>query len=102
MAAPQDDVGPNELLDQIHDGRVHGQVQEATTPAHAFAVVPLHMGTHEFFRAHAGVVANELVERVLQLLHKGGLEAVVGNQIALALVGLDLGGREAGGHGHLL
>ena len=71
MAAPQDDVGADDLLDHVQDFRIPRQVQEILAAAHTFGigrtVLAHHMGTDQLLGPHVRVVADQTLQRSTQL-----------------------------------
>ena len=86
MAAPQHDVGPDDLLDHVHNRRVHGQVQKSLAATHAFIIFAFDVGADEFFRAHTRVVAQQGFQGVLHFGQRVRFQPIVGHQTALGLV----------------
>jgi len=64
MAAPQDHVIADHAGHEIDDLAVLRQLEEAPAAAHAFAVVAFDVGRHQLLGPHAGVVADQFVERL--------------------------------------
>ena len=90
MAAPKNDVRANKLLHHVQDLRLHREVEERLTALDALVVLaivsPDNMGTHQFFRAHTGVVANELIQRGSQMVNLRGWQAKARNQVSLRVI----------------
>src|SRR4051794_20973034 len=64
VAAPEDHVAADGAGHEFDDLRVHGQIEEMTAAAHAFAVVALDMRRDELLGTHARVVADQRIERL--------------------------------------
>ena len=90
VAAPEDDVRADQLFHRVEDLRVLGQCQEVGLAAHAFVVgLPAAAGqvrADQLFRTHAGVVADQPVERFAQAVDLRGRQAQRGHQVALVVV----------------
>ena len=63
LAAPKDDVGPDQLLDEVEDGGLAREGEEVAAAAHAFAVSSLDMRADQPFGPHRRVLRDEAIER---------------------------------------
>ena len=90
LAAPQDDVRADHLLDQIEDGGVAGKVEEVAAAPHALGVLALDMGANEAFRPDSGIDRDEPVQRRAQVPDLVVLQAGIGNDETDFVISLDL------------
>ena len=67
MAAPEDYVVAEHTGNQLHDLGIAGKIQERAAAAHALPVVAFDVRRDELFWTHAGVVAQQPLERLHNL-----------------------------------
>ena len=87
LATPEDDIAADRVGDQFNQSGIHGEIEKRAVAAHAFgSASTFDMRAHEFFRAHAGVVGDQAIERGAHRLHLGHGQPPARHDIALERV----------------
>jgi hypothetical protein len=94
LAAPQDHVVTDQLRDAVDQRRIAREVEERRAAAHALGVAPLDMHADQPLRAHAGVLADQPLERVAQVAELGVGQPIRRHDPAVAAIAVDLVGGE--------
>src|SRR5438552_8134340 len=62
LAAPEDNVGADQLLDEVEDGGLVRKGEEVVAATHALAVPSLDMGADQPFGPHRRVLGDQAIE----------------------------------------
>src|SRR5260221_2393521 len=94
LAAPEDDVGPDQLLDEVEDGGLTREGEEVAAAAHALAVAALDMHADQTLRPHRGVRRDEAIERRPQTVDPGARQTIARDDDPSVAKALDLVARQ--------
>src|SRR6185437_3996989 len=94
LAAPEDDVGADELLDEVENAGIAGEREEIAAAAYPLAVLALDMDADQALGPHGGIFRDEPVERRAQRVDAFGRQAIARHDDPAIAIALDLVRRE--------
>src|SRR5260370_41905163 len=76
LTGPEDDVGPDQLLDAVEDAGFAREGEEVAAAAPALAVAALDMRADQTLGPHRRVLGDQAIERRPQIIDPGARQAI--------------------------